>query len=69
MVVVNDIDKHTILIQCGVQYGRKKLCDTGTRSLDNKTLRIRNLQKNNKFYDKLASSGLEKHTSLDKETH
>ena len=69
MVVVNDSDKYTILIQCGIEYDRKQLCGTGTRSLDNKTLRIRNLQKNNKFYGKLASSGLEKHTSLDKETH
>ncbi len=35
--------------------------------LYNKTLRIRNLQKNDKFCIKLASSVLDKHTSLDKQ--
>ncbi len=34
-----------------------------------KTLLIHNLWEIDKFHDMLTSSGLDKHTSLDKETH
>ncbi len=39
------------------------------RGLYYKTLRICNLQKTDKFHKKLASSGLDNHIRLDKQSH
>ncbi len=52
-------------------YGlRSKLLSLSkTTGLYHKTLRIRNLWKMDRFFSKLVSFGLDKHTSLGKQRH
>ncbi len=59
-------DKHSSLFGLLNCYMKMKCCDFIPMGLYYKTLRVRNLWENDKFGSKLASFGLDKHTSLDK---
>jgi hypothetical protein len=65
MVMVNAVALNVVILNT-VEYNPVHLGET--RGLYYKILRIRNLQKNDKFHRKLASSGLDEYTSLDKPT-
>jgi hypothetical protein len=44
-------------------------CEYVPLGLYYKTLRIRSIWENDKFLNKLGSSGVDKHTNLNKQTH
>jgi hypothetical protein len=54
-----------VLLPC---HNKLECLPLSTRSLYYKTLRILKLRKKDKVRNKLASSGMDKHTSLDKQT-